>query len=520
MKSLFKIFVSLFAITAAKSYGQQLVRATNINLVTTAGTKLVINGGISFIGTSLLKSTADSIYLYTNAPASSADWLDSTAAGVMDITSTGHVFLNGNTRQKFYGKTRFYNHTIRNVNGDTLLSSCEVRNLLHLDTGYVYTKSGYGNDSLLVSNTATAAIVSTSNYTKSWVNGRLSRVANVATTVTPPPISPFYLFPIGKTDSLYAPVKMAKFNGNSTTWTMEYFDGLPFDYLNTQSPPIDHISRMEYWEITSNGSAGPDDDAYISLSWRGHSKVSSDPVKRDSLVVANYLNLPGFIWTIPGSHAPGRAIGPDSLSGYVTSNTTTYDFDFPQRRFTLGTYSKYNALPIKLVYFTAIGDGNKVRLNWEVENEQDTRTYEIQKSLTASNFTHLSSVASRQLSQSFYTDYDYAPATGWNFYRLKIFDKAGAFTYSPVRPVYFGKGLEEVKIFPNPATDVLHIQLPTSYINAVTLQVHGIDGKFISMLKPNANTVHLNVMTLPAGTYLLSIIKNDGSKTTYRFIKN
>jgi hypothetical protein len=384
----------------------------------------------------------------------------------------------------------------------------------------VYTKSGYGLDSLLVSNTATAAIVSTSNFTKSWVNGRLSRIANVATTVTPPPISPFYLFPIGKTDSLYAPIKMAKLNSNATTYTAEYWSGLPYNYTNVFYPPIDHISRVEYWEISSNATLGPDDDGYLSLSWRGHSQVSSLATVRDSLLVAQYLFRPPYIWDAPGSWAAGRAIGPDSLSGYVTSNTSSMVFnDSSQRRFTLATFSKFNALPVKLMYFTALADGNKVRLNWDVANEETTLYYEVEKSLTGTGFTHLLSVPSLQRPRSQYTDYDYAPATGWNFYRLKMVDKSGGFTYSPVRAVKFDKGLEEVQIFPNPATTILNIQLPSSYAGKVTLQVYAADGKYISSMKPIVNTVQLNVLTLPAGTYILKMTRDNGDTSTYKFVK-
>ena len=512
---------SVLLISIPKLYSQQLVRATDVKMVTTAGTKIVINGGISFIGTSTLLSTADSIYLYKTTAPSPEGWLDSTATGVMDITSTGNVFLRGGFRQSFFGKTRFYNLFIRNTVGDTLLSSCEVRNILHLDTGYVFTKSGYGNDSLLVSNPAIAAIVSTSSYTKSWVNGRLSRTGNIASAGTvPPAITPEYLFPIGKTDSLYAYIKLGKVNTNTTTWTAEYFPAQPFNYLNVFNPPVDHISRVEYWEITSNTQSSPDERAYVSLSWRGFSRVSSIAIKRDSLLVAQYLLRPPLVWDAPGGWATGRAIGADSLAGYVTSNTNSISFDFAERRFTLGTYSKYNALPVKLIYFTAIGDGNKVRLNWDVANEQDIITYEVQKSLTATNFTHLSTVTSLQAVQSLYTDYDYTPAMGWNYYRLKIIDRSGNFTYSPVRAVKFDKGMEEVRIFPNPATDLLHIQLPSSYINNTTLQIYGIDGKFISSMKPTTNTVQLNVLPLPASTYLLQIIKKDGSQQTYRFVKH
>ncbi len=502
---------------AAKANAQQIVRASgNVQIVTTAGTKTVIDGGgITFLGTSKWTATDDSIYLVKTTATNPEGWLDSTAAGAMDVTSTGTVFFQGTNRQSFYGPTRFYNMTVRNAVGDTLLSSCEVRNNLRLDTGFVFTETGYGNDSLLVSNPAINAISSTSSYTESWVNGRLSRTGNVVGT----PAANFYLFPIGKTDSLYAPIKLSKVNGTTATWTAEYTYAQPFNRTNIFSPPLDHISEVEYWEVTSNNQFSTDDDAKISLSWRGRSYVSATAAIRDSLLIAQYINRPPFIWDVPGLWATGNTLGADSLFGYVNSNSPTNNYEYTERRFTLGTFSEFNALPVKLLYFTAIADGNKVRLNWEAANEQETFKYEIQKSLNATNFSFLSSVNSRQMSQSAYVDFDNTPAQGWNYYRLKIIDKSGSFTYSPVRPVKFEKGLEQVRIFPVPASTVLNIQLPTSYVNKAQLQVFGVDGKFISLLKPSSNMVVLNVQPLAAATYFLIITKEDGSKETYRFVK-
>ncbi len=506
-----KTGLSLCVLFALNSKGQQLVRATDVTLVSSAGTKLVMTGGITFKGTSNFINNGET-YLYKNTGTNPEGWLDSTAAGVMDISSTGNVFFNGSFLQSFFGKTRFYDLTIRNAVGDTLLSSCEVRNLLHLDTGFVFTKSGLWKDSLLVSNPSTTAISSSSNYTRSWVNGRLSRLGN--STVS------FYLFPIGKTDSLYAPIKLTKINTNNATWTAEYFDGFPYDYLNVFNPPINHISRVEYWEITSN-TIGADDDAKVSLSWRGHSRVASGLASgaRDSLLVAQYINRPGMIWDNPAGWVTGNNSGTDSLSGYVNAPGLSGSFDTLQRRFTIGTESPFNNLPLKLLYFTALADGNKVRLNWNVTNEQDMRVYEVEKSLTANGFSLLSTVNSLQRTQALYTDYDPAPATGWNYYRLKMIDKTGNFSYSPVRAVKFDKGMEDIKIFPNPAVDILNIQLPSSYINKVTLQVYGSDGKFISSIKPISNMVELKVMPLASGTYFLQVLKEDGSKQTYRFVK-
>jgi len=515
-----KILIILAVLFAFKSNAQQLVRASgNVQIVTTAGTKTVIDGGgITFLGSSKWTATDDSIYIFKNTATSPEGWLDSTALGAMDAASTGSVFFRGTNRQSFYGKTRFYNLFIRNTVGDTLLSSCEVRNNLHLDTGFIFTRTGYGNDSLWVSNPAIAAITSTSSYTKSWVNGRLSRTGNVIGSATPNP-AVAYLFPVGKTDSLYAPIQLAKVNATTSTWTAEYTPGTPFDRTNRFYPPVDHVSEVEYWEISSSNQGTTDDDAKLSLSWRRYSQVSTSAVVRDSLLVIQYIDRPPFTWDAPGGWATGNAVGPNNLSGYVTSNGPTNNYTFAERRFTLGTFSKFNALPVKLIYFTAVADGNKVRLNWEAANEQETVKYEIEKSLSGTNFAKIGTVLSRQLSQSAYVDFDNSPATGWNYYRLKIFDKTGNFTYSPIRPVKFEKGKEQVNLFPVPATTVLNIQLPSSYVNKVQMQVIGVDGKFISLMKPSSNTVVLNVQPLAAATYFLVITKEDGSKETYRFVK-
>ncbi len=510
-----KIGLAFFVLFALNANSQQLVRATDVKMVSAAGTFVVIQGGISFQGTTTNWLNNGETHLYKNTAPSTEGWLDSTSSGVMDLASTGHVFFRGTNRQSFYGKTRFWDLTINNTIGDTLLTSCEVRHNLHLDTGFIFTRTGYGNDSLLVSNTSPAAITSTSFFTKSWVNGRLSRTGNEIGT----PLANFYLFPVGKTDSLYAPIKLAKLDATTATWTAEYTYATPYNNTIIANPPIDHISHVEYWEITSNNQLSADDDATLSLSWRTQSYVSSNPALRDGLIVAQYIYYPPFQWNIPGGWQTGNTSGSSSF-GYVTSNATTNSYSFDERRFTLGTINQYNPLPIKLIYFTALADGNRVRLNWEAANEQETVRYEIEKSLNGRSFSFLSTVSSRQLSQSAYSHFDYSPVKGWNYYRLKVIDKSGHFFYSELRAVKFDKDIEQVKIFPVPATTVLNVQLPSSYVNQTTLQVITVDGKVISSLKPAANMVIMHVQALAAGTYFLQIIKTDGHKETLRFIKH
>jgi Secretion system C-terminal sorting domain len=366
---------------------------------------------------------------------------------------------------------------------------------------------------MYVSNPATTSIQSTNNFANSWVHGRLERAANAA--------SPFYLFPVGKIkagDSLYAPVKLTKFNTNTARYVTEYFPAQPFDRTTVMSPPIDHISDVEYWEITSNIASGPDDDAKVSLSWRGYSRVSTSALRRDSLLVTQYIFNPAGIWDVPGGWVTGNASGADSLFGYATSTSTIGSFTFAERRFTLGTYSPYNALPVKLLYFTALPDNGKVRLNWHVEQEVDTRMYEIEKSTNGTSFSKIAQQASLQKDAWIYTDYDAAPVSGWNYYRLRITDKLNKQAYSGVAKVYFDKNVPVVKLFPNPTTDVVNIQLPGAYAGKVTLQLYSSTGALISSTRPSSPTVQLNVRQLAAGSYFVQVVDGKDVKV-YPFVK-
>ncbi len=494
---------------------QQIAHAKDVMLVSTPGTKIVTQGGIKFSGTTLWKDSGTTT-LQRN-PAGFADWVDSTAAGVLFNNIDTIIFNNTANTQQLIGKTTFYNLTV-NGKGINLNQSNEVKNLLSLDDGLVYFQTT--SDSIYVSNPAIVAISSASSYATSWVHGKLSRKTNVIGGGIQE-----YLFPIGKfknPDSLYAPVKFDKFNSNNATYTAEYFPFQPANNSIIENPPLDHVSELEYWEIIgSNYALSADDDAKLTLSWRTYSIVSPSAITRDSLIVAHYFD-PGAGNRWMSEHIIGGTANTGNVSGtvnfgYVKSNKIIGNFT--DKYFTLGTMSKWNALPVKLLYWTAIADGNKVRLNWNVEEEKDVVKYDIEKSVDGIHFTHLLSVASLQKNAWLYTAFDYSPVTGWNYYRLKITDRANKFEYAGIRKVRFDKGLQFVRIFPNPATDKLNILLPSGYNGKVSLQLHGIDGRFISTMKPASVYVQLNVSHLPAGSYVLKLVKQDGTAETYHFIK-
>lgn len=330
---IFSLLLLPFTVSA-----QQIAHAKDVQLVSTPGIKLVLQGGIKFTGTTTWKDSGTTTLL-TNPAANIADWVDSTS-GVLINNEGTTVFNNTITQQEIIGPTAFYNLTLRDK-ATNLHQSNEVKNILALDTGLVYFQTA--TDSIYVSNAAIAAITSTSSYNKSWVHGKLSRKANVTGSE--------YLFPIGKIngiDSLYAPVKIDKAITTDAIYTAVYFPTLPFDNLNILNPPIDHISYVENWEVYCD-AAPVDANARLSLSWRGYSQVSANAAVRDSLLIAQYIFNPAGRWEATGGGYQAIVTGADSLSGYVKHRSLGVNYTYAERRYTLASWSKWNALPVKLL---------------------------------------------------------------------------------------------------------------------------------------------------------------------------
>ncbi len=75
---------------------------------------------------------------------------------------------------------------------------------------------------------------------------------------------------------------------------------------------------------------------------------------------------------------------------------------------------------------------------------------------------------------------------------------------------------EVANVFPNPANDVLNINLKE---NMTTVNILSTDGKLISSNEVNANTTTVNVSDLTSGMYMYQITTSTGAVITNTFVK-
>jgi hypothetical protein len=129
------------------------------------------------------------------------------------------------------------------------------------------------------------------------------------------------------------------------------------------------------------------------------------------------------------------------------------------------------ALPQSLLSFTASKDDNKVMLNFTTTNELKVSSFDVERSLDGSSFTKIGTVTG-EAANGQYAYIDVQPLPSMNYYRLKMINQNGGYSYSKIVLIRYDKNAS-ITIFPNPVKDVVTVQLHMPR-GAVSLQI--IDG--------------------------------------------
>jgi hypothetical protein len=188
------------------------------------------------------------------------------------------------------------------------------------------------------------------------------------------------------------------------------------------------------------------------------------------------------------------------------------------------TAYELSTLPIRLATFKGLMQSKKNLLIISIAESDNVKEITIERSKDGTVFLALGNL--NQINNSYKGDHrfmDELPLDGKNFYRLKIMDKDGKFTYSGIL-LLENKNVGSFKIYPNPVTDMLEIKgtgANNQQYNAcifdntgkklLNKSVKAIDNKF---------TILLPVHMLASGNYYCIVTNGDGQTfDTKNFIK-
>ena len=176
-------------------------------------------------------------------------------------------------------------------------------------------------------------------------------------------------------------------------------------------------------------------------------------------------------------------------------------------------------LPDNLVYFTAVSNNCTATLNWQTSAEIHSSYYGIETSTDAKSFGEVIKLASKNS----VTGATYASTIkstgGINYYRLKMVDAEGNYTFSETISVTVngncGNSLQ-VKVSPNPARDFINVE---GLANGSQLSLLNAAGILVSSIKATGNTQRINISKFAHGIYMLRVEAADGSIQTVKVVK-
>ena len=183
--------------------------------------------------------------------------------------------------------------------------------------------------------------------------------------------------------------------------------------------------------------------------------------------------------------------------------------------------SALTALPLELLAFTAQCKDGKTSLQWITANEENTKHFVVQKSMDGNIWLEAETVPAKENTlQHTYSVMITDNSAG--FFRLKMEDKDGRYTFSPVRRISCNEN-DLIAVGPNPTNGSLNISFQLAKKDEMVLQVHDTRGVLLINKKISAaqglSVSNLNISNYPAGTYLVRIIGTNGKSETYRIIK-
>lgn len=167
------------------------------------------------------------------------------------------------------------------------------------------------------------------------------------------------------------------------------------------------------------------------------------------------------------------------------------------------------ALPLQLVDFSAKKEEKSVKLDWKTANEVNTSHFEIERSSGQINFEKIGSVeavnSKENLSYNFVDELVNEEIEGVFYYRLKMVDLDGKYSYSPIRSLLFENNETEFTVYPSPAEKSITVDLKKTYPR-IKAEIFNSAGKEMDSKRLEvASQFEMNVANLSAGIYFIRI---------------
>jgi hypothetical protein len=376
---------------------------------------------------------------------------------------------------------------INNIAGVKLGNNITINNKLSLQNGELFTDNFVLNINNALGGTTTDPAIERTN---GYVNGKINRSIGTSTGVR------IFPFGVGLLNG-YRELKIEYSTAPTVSGTMsaQHFNtaasaqtGLPLtdgSIMLTNTAPY-------YWQADALGglSGGTYNATLTAEGTPGVTDLTTLRILKRPSTSGNWI-LNGTAGTNAGTNNAPIVVR-NGMSGFS--------------QFTIAGNTQ-NVLPLTLLSFDGAFMNNIIVLKWKTANEINTDYFGIEKSIDGYAFREIGKVNAVSFSSS---EYNYGfnekniPA-GKYYYRLKIVDKDGKFSYSPIVSIGIADAVN-IQVYPTITNSFFII----ANANNKEIFLYNLTGQFVKKLVNGYNSIN----ELPNGVYIVK-----SQRETIRIIK-
>lgn len=177
-------------------------------------------------------------------------------------------------------------------------------------------------------------------------------------------------------------------------------------------------------------------------------------------------------------------------------------------------------LPFELQYFSGMHRNGYNELRWKTSAEANALHFELERSSNGVTYQTLATIAATNNADGATYSYNDPNPAADAYYRLKLAGKTGSFTYSNIVHVKM-RWKENIVVAGNPFNNELKVIFTTPQPQPIQLTLYNASGQLLKQQQfhatTGANTLKLNNLHLPEGTYILSI-KTSTANTLHKLL--
>lgn len=306
--------------------------------------------------------------------------------------------------------------------------------------------------------------------------------------------------------------------------TVQVFNGTPYVQRHFDLQPSSNgAATVRLYALQSEFNAYNTYVAAHSLSLPLLPAGPSDMAGIANISITQFHGAPTSGTTGPGGQYDASQTGLIANSMITTDwNGSYWTLSFPVSSFSgffISTGNIGTPLAIGLKDIAARNAGSSNIVDWNTATEDEGDYFEVERSLDAKLFSKIGVVAARYRTGGSYQFTDEHPASGINYYRLKLMDAAGRSSYSKVVSAFVKSAGFVAEVFPNPAKDAVIVRASSAPDGETTVTISDISGKMMLSAPLNGKETTLNVRTLASGLYQLKVVKDGVVMQVVKFVK-